>query len=387
MMAVITDDFTGAAEIGGIALSMGYDTVIKTENVSETEADILIVATDMRSLSPEQAAEKSRVLTRKLLSLDPDMIFKKVDSVLRGNIGPELEAQMNIENKSRALLIPANPSLDRIIVDGVYYVKDIPVAETGFEDSQSGPSASSHVVDILKRRGMSGAISISIDDEMWDQGIYVGNTKMSYDLHAWAEKINDHVVPAGAAGFFSAILKNLPPSHSMDFDVKPIQKSSKALYICGSKFPASKAAVLKAKAKDVCVISMPDDIYFDKKYSAELFDRWVMDVSTAFAKYTSVLVTVLQTRNGTSLSGLEITQTMANLTRKVMKNIPLDELMIEGGATAQAVMKALEINTLYPVQSLSPGVTRMRVDNYKGLHVTMKPGSYSWPRSIWRFNK
>lgn len=386
MMAVITDDFTGASEIGGIALSMGFTTVIHTQSVCGTDADILIIASDMRSLSPEKAAEKSALLTRELLALGPDMIFKKTDSVLRGNIGPELAAQMSVENKLQALLIPANPLFDRVIIDGVYYVGGMAIAETVFQEGEADQLVSSDVVDILKRRGLAGAVSIAPGDVMGDKGVYVGNTGTSSDLQIWAQRLNDHIVPAGASGFFSGILKNRQPDGNISLEADPIRAGSKALYICGSRFPASKEAVSKAEENNACVINMPGEIYFNRKYGTELIDEWASEVSAAFNEYNSIIITVPQMRNHSSLSGVEITRAMAALTRRIMENMALDELMIEGGATAQAVMKALKIDILYPVQTLSPGVTRMQVNRYKGLHVTMKPGSYSWPESIWKAN-
>ena len=41
MIAVIADDFTGAAEIGGIGLRYGLDVIIQTKNVSQTACDLI----------------------------------------------------------------------------------------------------------------------------------------------------------------------------------------------------------------------------------------------------------------------------------------------------------------------------------------------------------
>ena len=50
------------------------------------------------------------------------------------------------------------------------------------------------------------------------------------------------------------------------------------------------------------------------------------------------------------------------------------------------ITQKLEINAFFPIQSIAPGVARMRVENKKGLCLTVKPGSYVWPKSIWKFN-
>lgn len=386
MMAVITDDLTGASEIGGIALAKGYRTVIETQTVTKSDADVLVIATNMRALDAESAARKSSLLTRQILALEPDLIFKKVDSVLRGNIGPELEAQMKAEKKSRALLIPANPSRQRTIANGIYYVDSTPVAESGFAQTHDFASTTSQVVDILVNRGASNAMCISPSDDYSAVGVHIGNTQNADDLHAWAGKIDDQLVPAGAADFFSAILDTRPPSVNGK-DIGNVERGNgRSLYVCGSNFPSSRIAVADAQNHGIFVVGMPDNIYFAQGPDAALLNGWSRQVSAALLAHTDVAISATQTPNDSSLSGQMITQAMAEVTRQVVGNGSIDFLMIEGGATAQAVVKALNIDSLFPVQTLAQGVTRMRVDRYPGLHVTMKPGSYGWPEVIWKSN-
>ena len=55
-----------------------------------------------------------------------------MDSILRGNVGDELLAQLSVSGKERALLVPANPVLKRTIRDGIYYYDGIPLNELSF---------------------------------------------------------------------------------------------------------------------------------------------------------------------------------------------------------------------------------------------------------------
>ena len=55
MIAVIADDFTGAAEIGGIGLRHGMRVVIETEPVPNGQVDLLVIATDSRSKNQQDA--------------------------------------------------------------------------------------------------------------------------------------------------------------------------------------------------------------------------------------------------------------------------------------------------------------------------------------------
>ena len=97
MIAVIADDFTGAAEIGGIGLRHGLNVIIETRPIPDVNADLMVIATDTRSLQAKEAAEHICQITEQLLKLNPKFIFKKLDSVLRGNVVEELKAQAAVE--------------------------------------------------------------------------------------------------------------------------------------------------------------------------------------------------------------------------------------------------------------------------------------------------
>ncbi len=387
MLAVISDDFTGASEIAGIALAKGYRTVIETRTVQSADADVLVIATDMRSLDPDSAAKKSAKLTAEILSLSPELIFKKVDSVMRGNIGPELEAQMRAEGKFAALLIPANPTRQRTIADGIYYVDGKPVAESRFALNHDFASPTSGVVDILKNCSASNAICISPGEPFAAHGIQIGNAENSDDLRTWAESITDLLVPAGAADFFAALLDVRQSDRPLNGFDKPSISKGRSLYACGSNFPSSRNAVADAEKRGAKVVAMPDEIYFNDHLERKQLDRWANDVISALANNETVIITALQSPNGKSICGQEITGAVANVVRQAVERNAIENLMLEGGATSQAVMSALGVDCLYPSQSLAPGVTRMRVDSYPDLQVTMKPGSYRWPEEIWGFNK
>ena len=104
---VIADDFTGAAEIAGIALRFGlklniyldnsiFDVDAKTLELRFSSSDGAIFCTDSRSLPTAEALKITADTLTKLLQLHPAFIYKKIDSVLRGYVIKELQVQMEI---------------------------------------------------------------------------------------------------------------------------------------------------------------------------------------------------------------------------------------------------------------------------------------------------
>ena len=123
MIGVIADDLTGAAELGAVGLRHGLRAEIVRRGDPSGRADLVCVDTDSRSCEPA-AAKRAATAAKMLRAAGAKWIYKKVDSVLRGQVTAEVEAVMKQLKVERALLLPANPSLGRTIRDGQYFVHD-----------------------------------------------------------------------------------------------------------------------------------------------------------------------------------------------------------------------------------------------------------------------
>ncbi len=382
MIAVIADDFTGAAEIGGVGLRHGFRVVIDTKVDKAADADILVIATDTRSLDPEQAAELVRRTMPDLLALNPGFIFKKVDSLLRGNVAAELLAQLDASGKSRALVVPANPDLKRTIREGVYYYDGVPLGEIEFNDGRGNGNLSSLVTDLLGESAKGRAGIISADDGFPDKELIVGNASCSEDLERWAARIDSDTIPAGGSGFFNAILKSLKGAPK-ETD-KPAALGKSVLYVCGSAFTPSRSLVREAKEQGRAVIYMPERLFCAKAETGRLTSKWAGEIAAALAKGERAIMAVgnLDCGQDENLS-LRIREAIAETVEKVLQTTSVDELMIEGGATSFSVAGRLGYTRFYPTDELGPGTVRMKIEEQKDMYLTLKPGSYAWPGSVW----
>ena len=97
MIAVIADDFTGAAELAGISLRYGLTVEICLNDVSSTKADVLIVCTDSRSMQKAAAIYCTADAVEAILKFKPSLLYKKIDSVLRGYVIDEIKVQMELD--------------------------------------------------------------------------------------------------------------------------------------------------------------------------------------------------------------------------------------------------------------------------------------------------
>src|SRR6266404_3779960 len=94
MIGVIADDLTGAAEIGAVSLRYGLRAEILVGGEPSGQAEVVCLDTDSRSCVAAEAGQRAASAAKLLSARGASWIFKKVDSVLRGQVTAELEAAM-----------------------------------------------------------------------------------------------------------------------------------------------------------------------------------------------------------------------------------------------------------------------------------------------------
>jgi uncharacterized protein YgbK (DUF1537 family) len=370
MIAVIADDLTGAAELGGIGIRHGLVTEISMTVNGATDADLLVIAADTRSMGEAAAVEGMTAITRQLRLLKPEWVYKKVDSVLRGHIVAEINAQLEVLGWSSALLAPANPALGRTIRDGHYYVNEAPVHETSFSDDPEFAIRSSDVREMLR-----APVAIRrVGEELPGAGIVLGEVRDGGDLMCWAARSGPEMLTAGGSGFFSALLSARQVKGRRAVDAPP--SGGPVLIVSGTTFDHSRAAVRRLHQAGGPVSYMP------VSGGPVIMDRWASGVSRLLRDQGRAVIAIETTDGSLSLSAALLRAVMAAEVGRIMGEVTIGELIIEGGATAYAILQQLGLRTFYPEEELAPGVIRMSALSAPGLYITVKPGSYQWPERI-----
>ncbi len=383
MIAVIADDLTGAAEIGGIGLQYGLKVEISQQVNPQTEADLLIINTDSRSKSLPDAIKAVTNACYSIKQLNPEFIYKKIDSVMRGHVLAEIEAELNVLGWNRALIASANPHLGRTFVDDVYLVNGTPVHQTSFAVDPEFPVSCCDAAGMLKAE--RGVVEVRRpDDGIPVSRITVGEVHDINDLDLWAKHCGEQMLPAGSGGFFAALLKSkletvdtaLPES---DLLSEPI------LYVSGTTFGDNANRIKNLNTNDGPVAYLPLNLLQNEHDTQSLAD-WCYEVVTVLKKHGKAVVAIEQISNNSfKPDAATLRQTMATAVNKVLKAAIVNELIIEGGSTAAAILNALHIDALYPVHEFGPGIIRCSTMIAANLHVTLKPGSYPWSEKTWIF--
>ncbi len=137
-LLVIADDLSGAADSAVACTRTGlHATVILGHAIHESRTEVLAIDCNTRELAPQQAAGRVAQLCERYLSTPDLVVFKKIDSTLRGNIGSELAAILAVRRSSSSsgrhiviVLAPAFPASGRTTVDARQFVHGVPLHES-----------------------------------------------------------------------------------------------------------------------------------------------------------------------------------------------------------------------------------------------------------------
>lgn len=361
MIAVIADDFTGAAELAGISLRYGLSVQLALPGVEYDGSDIFVVATDSRSLNKAEAMEVTGQVAEDLKRYQPDFIYKKIDSVLRGYVLAELKVQAVITDKDKIFILPANPSLGRTIEKGKYFIHGSEIHLTGFANDPEFATTGSSITELLRTN--EGLKIIGINDRLADEGILIGEAGNLEDIKNWAGKIDSDWLLAGAGDFYSALLDKKFKKISRT----PVFINKPHLYISGTTFDKSREYI-KERSKSHGAV-----VYFTKDTVTSVLDT----VSRTLKDQEKCIVAISE--EVSEMSAAELRQMMAQLTRRILEENEIRELFIEGGSTAAAILNVLNLRTFTPVNEIQRGVVRMIAGDK---FITVKPGSYEIPPQI-----
>jgi len=383
MIAVIADDFTGAAELAGIGLRYRLSVEVSMTVNGATQADLLVIAADTRSADEATAVAEMEAITKALLLLQPALVFKKTDSVLRGHIVAEINAQLQLLQLPRALLVAANPALGRTIDNGVYFLQEQPVHLSSFSSDPEFAITSSNIHDMLRVR--KDAVQVrKPTDVLPETGIIAGEVSNSDHIKAWAGRIDTHTLPAGGSGFFTAILDELQVKGNTNTPAG--MPGEPALFVCGTSFQKSRDAIKAISNAGGPVSYMPEYIATATGDGQLDYAAWCNEVAVMLRTGGKAIIAIREVYGaGMIAPAAALRQRMAVLVQMALQAVPIQELFIEGGSTAYAVLQKAGCTGFFPVQEMAAGVVRMRVAGKPGLHVTVKPGSYHWPPGAWTF--
>ncbi len=404
MIGVIADDLTGAAEIGAVGLRHGLRAEIWLgSSAFRLQAardggppkggtpNLVCVDTDSRSCEPAEAARRAAAAAKLLRLAGAKWIYKKVDSVLRGQVTAEIEAVMQQLKLERALLLPANPSLGRTIKDGHYFLRGRPLHKTEFAQDPHFPRRSSSVLRLVKVPEKFFMRVANGDRSLADRTILIGNAETAAEVQGWADSCDAKMLPAGGSEFFNALLNSgtgVPPvsfeaaknelvgSHGRDARATTAERE---FFVVGTSTQAARKFVAAQRQRKTPVFSLPQELAWGAEFTPAAVEAVAQRVVAGLESHPRVILNVgLPQVRDAAVAG-RLSENVVRVAERVLRRLCVACVFAEGGATAAELVRRMGWARLTVLRELAPGVATLAVEGEKNLLLTIKPGTYAWP--------
>ena len=404
---VIADDFTGGNDTGLQFHAAGLRTLvcIAPETAPRELAgtfDVLVLDTESRNCDEAEAYRRVAAACQDLTGRG--LVYKKVDSTLRGNLRTELDAVMQSLGFDRCLMAPAFPDAGRTTVGGYHLVHGVPLERTEAARDPAHPVRASFVPDLL--RGPSDDIAV-VGLRYVTQGpetlareiarlcarILVLDAASSDDLRiiaATAAGMRPPPLLCGSAG----LAAHVPSEFGIE---RPATRARAAipsddhpvLAIVGSLSEVVRTQVRVAREEmGAHLLELRgDDLARDD-------DRHLSDMTrraSELARTGEDVMVVLCMRSipthfdtGRRSGQTRITRALGHIARTVLESVALSGLILTGGTTAASVVHALGgwgTRIVGEVQSGVPACILMGGD-HDGMRVVTKGGALGDERAI-----
>lgn len=373
IIIAIADDFSGAAEIAGIGHAYGMKTSIQTKVNGADLSEFSIFCTNSREKSAPEAIEILGSLLDAIMPFLSDaFFFKKIDSVFRGHILVEDQIVKSKCNLQRSFLLAANPSKNRIIRDGIYYVEGIPLDQTAFAWDPLFPRSTSKIRELLDKNiqviGRKRPVPVS--------GTLVFDQETTADLDGIMESVRrDRDLVCGGGDAFIAFLNSLPITKK-DTGLRSWKPKGNTLFVDGSTSPLQ---IHLPADLPVVYLGMRINDLFLKELS---FEDLAIEVLQKLQEKADLYLKVGVFEPENEIDGKEIEKILGKLVKVVLLQTERQlDLCLTGGATAMAVVIELGFTSFGVDDQLSAGVVALNVSG-SPLRIIVKPGSYLWPNKL-----
>ncbi len=382
MIAVIADDLTGAAEIAGLGWRHGLSVEILERDEAPSNAELVVFNADSRDCPASEARRRFAAITRRLRERKPEWIYKKVDSVLRGNVLAEIEAMQGVLGTERCLLAPANPAARRVIRNGKYFVRGVPIHRTDFRHDPAHPRRSASVRKLLGASRRSRVALRHPTAKDLPAGVVVAEAASAADVRRWAARVDWRTLPAGGADFFAALLAKHGFKMFKARAKIPQAGTGTTLFVSGSLAESSLEFLDECRSREWPVLLMPYELFAGRGRLRAHQAVWARRVVDALEQHSRVAMGIGQPTLPGRREGLRLGKNLAETVMLVLAQARPDSICVEGGSTAALLLNRLGWKRLAVECEFSTGVAGVRPANRRGMMLVFKPGSYFWPASV-----
>ena len=390
IIGCIADDFTGAGDAASYLAKGGMRTLMfngvpeDQTDYSET-CDAMVIALKTRTEEKESAVQASLKAIRWLQSQGAEQYYFKYcstfDSTPEGNIGPVADAVMEELGASRAVICPALPDNGRIVVDGCLYVNGVLLDESPMKNHPLTPMWDHRVKNLMEAQSKYACVEVGQDFSGLPGGsgtepVYiVPDDRNRTDAEKIAAAFGRDLFLTGGSGLLEALAAyRMKYTEKKQTDYPPVIGST--LLLAGSCSEMTRKQIAFYEASGQAAVKI-NPLELTEKEDRAVAGTEIAGENTALLLYTSDTpenVRKIQTE-GKFMIAEKIERFFAEMAVAFYKN-GCKKLIVAGGETSGAVMKALGFSKYIIWKSIAPGVPVLIPIEDTGARIVLKSGNF-----------
>lgn len=397
-MLIIADDLTGAIDAAAPFIGAGVEVCCDYgEDASEVltgSARVVSVNANTRHLDAATARERVCALAAAGVTAGVHIVFKKTDSVLRGNVGSELEGALVACGTDVAHFLPSFPKIDRVTVDGIHLIGGVPVAECPIADDPFEPVRQSRVAEIIGAKSDVATTEVHVGKELQSgfSGIAIYDAQTDEELFGRAHAIladgDAPVLVAGCAGIAGALARALeiPPA-----PMAPENPQGSTLVFCGSVNLVSVGQVAFAREHGAPVHVVSPVHILDSSWSASPdFGMLARDVAAELtsAPFTVVDASTRSTPADIAAAGIKpgcdlrslVSSNLGRAAAMLAMATDAQNVFVMGGDVLLEMLESLRVKRCGLIAQVAPGVVVFEVAVIgRAVRIVSKSGGFGEP--------
>ena len=408
LLGAVADDMTGATDLCNTLVAGGMRTVqmigVPGAGDEVPDTDAVVVALKSRNTQPVRAVRNSIEAQDWLKAAGAKQFFFKYcstfDSTPRGNIGPVADGMLERAKGDITIACPAFPTNGRTVFRGHLFVGDVLLSASGMRNHPLTPMTNANLVEVLgeqtpyevglvpwetvaqgprairsalaelRRQSVRHAIVDALsDDNLIDIGRAAADLKLVTGGSGIAMGLPANFRASGALGRRKSAAR-LP------------RAEGHAAVLAGSCSEATLDQVTRMKEHapafrlDATQLGGKRNIVADALAWAK--PKLAQQPVLIYASAPPADIAKAQRKHGRDRAGILVERALAKIARGLVR-AGVGKLVLAGGETSGAAVKALGVRALMIGKQIDPGVPwTMSLGNPR-LHLALKSGNFGAP--------
>jgi len=404
VLGCIADDFTGATDLANMLVQQGMPT-IQLIGTPENKMDIgrakaVVIALKSRTMKAEKAVSLSINALKWLRAAGAKQFLFKYcstfDSTDQGNIGPVADALKAELGLKFTIVCPAFPENGRTVYNGNLFVFNDLLSESNMRDHPLTPMTDSNLLRVLGRQTTQkigliehqtvakGPDAINkAYDKLQKNGVRYAIVDAIYneDLLAIGTASKELVFITGGSGIALGLPSIFREAKLIEDAVPPTfpMKNGARVVLAGSCSVRTIEQIAKWKEKFPALRIAPEAVMQGKPVVREAV-KWALRKmpDTPILIYTSDspnAVTKIQKHYNKSEVGRSLEKIFGAIAQQLVKK-GADRVIVAGGETSGAVVKALDVSALKIGPEITYGVPWTETIGKTQISLALKSGNF-----------